>query len=221
VSYASRRNGRRALWRRRADGVGEEEKVADPGRDVVEARWSRDGAWLVVSVLGPPSADIMAMHIGVDSVLRPLLAEQQSEWEPDLSNDGKWLAYVSNETGKPQVFVRPFPTVEDGKWQVSLNGGVDPVWSADGRELLYRSLDGNELFVSDMSKGPGLATRRSVTRAHAPSKFELNGGDRMFQVSADGGRFLFSVDALTDVSGALVIMENFGARLHAALAGAR
>ncbi|HTJ37867.1 MAG TPA: protein kinase [Dactylosporangium sp.] len=221
VSYASRRNGRRSLWRRRADGVGEEEKVADPGRDVVESRWSRDGTWLVVSVLGPPSADIMAMHIGVDSVLRPLLAEPQSEWEPDLSNDGKWLAYVSNETGKPQVFVRPFPNVQEGKWQVSLNGGTDPVWSADGRELLFRSLDGNEMFASDMSKGPGLATRRSVTHAHAPSHFELNAGDRMFQVSADGSRFLFSVAALTDVSGALVIMQNFGARLRAALAAAK
>ena len=218
VSYASRRNGRRSLWRRRADGVGEEEKVADPGRDVVEARWSRDGAWLVVSVLGPPSVDILAMHLGVDSALRPLLAEPQSEWEPDLSNDGKWLAYVSNETGKPQIFVRPFPNVQEGKWQISLAGGVDPAWSADGRELLFRSLDGDEIFASDMSKGPGLATRHSVTRARSTSNLEINGGDRMFEVSPDGSRFLLSVAALNDVSGNLVIMENFGTLLRAALA---
>ena len=127
VSYASLRGGHRSLWRRRADGVGEEELVADAGRDILEARWSGDGAWLVASVEGPPSRDILAMQVGTDSMLRPLLGESHGEWKPALSPDSRWLAHVSDESGTAQVFIRPFPGVQAGKWQVSLDGGSDPV----------------------------------------------------------------------------------------------
>jgi serine/threonine-protein kinase len=218
VSYVSLRDGRRSLWRRRADGVGEEEKVADAGRDIIETRWSRDGAWLVASVYGPPSEDILAMRLGTDTAFRPLLAETYNEGKPALSNDGRWLAYVSDESGESQVFVRSFPNVQDGKWQVSLNGGTDPVWSADGRELFFRSRGGGEVFAADMTKGPGLAERRSILRERSASVLEVNAQDRMFEASRDGGRFLFSVNADNDVSGNLVIVENFRAQLRAALA---
>jgi serine/threonine-protein kinase len=218
VSYVSLREGRRSLWRRRADGVGEEEKVADAGRDIIEARWSRDGAWLVASVYGPPSMDIMAMHIGTDTVLRPLLADAHNEWEPALSGDGRWLAYVSNESGQAQVFVRSFPNVQDGKWQISLNGGTDPLWSADGRELFFRSVGGDEVLVADMSKGPGAAERRSVLRERSTGGFEVNAFDRMFEASPDGRRLLLSISADYDASGNLVIVENFRSQLRAALA---
>ncbi|MEO5511421.1 MAG: LpqB family beta-propeller domain-containing protein, partial [Longimicrobiales bacterium] len=124
VSYLSLRGGHRSLWRRRADGVGEEQLVVDAGaRDIVEVRWSTDGQWLIASVAGPPSFDLMFMRLSVDKKLRPLLAEPHAETKPALSRDSKWLAYVSNESGRAQVFVRPFPNVMEGKWQVSLEGG--------------------------------------------------------------------------------------------------
>jgi len=218
VSYASTRGGRRGLWRRRADGVGDEERVADVGRAIIESRWSTDGAWLVVSVAGPPSTDIMAMHIGVDSILRPLLAEPASESKPALSADGHWLAYTSNESGVSQVFVRPFPAVQAGKWQISLDGATDPLWSADGRELFFRSLDGDRLFVADMSRGPGMAQRQPLMKAPTSAGFEVNAQDRMFEVSRDGRRFLLSVNANNDMSGDLVVMQNFIGRLREVLA---
>ena len=126
VSYSSLRDGRWSLWRRRADGVGSEELVADVGRNVNEARWSADGAWLAVAVGGPPSRDIMVMRLGADSALRPLLAESYDELQPSISPDGRWLAYVSSETGAREVFVRPFPEVDQGKWQISQGGGDEP-----------------------------------------------------------------------------------------------
>jgi serine/threonine-protein kinase len=127
VSYSSLRDGHWSLWRRRADGVGSEELVADVGRDVFDARWSADGALLVVAVGGPPSFDILVMRLGSDTTLRPLLAESYDELEPRLSPDGRWLAYVSRETGDREIFVRPFPNVDEGKWQISQGGGTDPL----------------------------------------------------------------------------------------------
>jgi Tol biopolymer transport system component len=157
------------------------------------------------------------MHIGVDSTLRPLLAEPHGEWKPVLSADCKWLADVSSESGTTQVFVRPFPDVQAGKWQISLDRGTDPVWSADGRELFFRSLGGDQVFSADMARGPGMAERRMVTRA--PSEpFEVNGQDRMFDVAPDGRRFLMSVSDIEDLSGNLVVVQNFTAHLRAALA---
>jgi len=220
VSYISRRDNRWSLWRRQADGAGAEERVADIGRNFREARWSRDGAWLVASVSGA-SDDILVKHMGADSTLRPLLAEAgYDEFEPSLSPDGRWLAYASNETGTEQVFVRPFPDVQQGKWQISTDGGLDPVWSRDGRELFFRrASDGQVLEVADMAQGPALAVRRVVLRAPAGTEFEANERDRMLEVSPDGRRFLVSATMGGDHSGNLVIVQNFITELKAALAG--
>jgi eukaryotic-like serine/threonine-protein kinase len=220
VSYTSARGGRRALWRRRADGVGEEELVADAGRDIMEARWSADGKWLVTSVNGPPSFDILVMQIGVDTVLRPLLTERHNEWKPDVSPDAKWLAYVSNESGFAQVFVRPFPDVSAGKWQISLNGGTDPLWSADGRELFFKARNGG-IISADMSQGPGQAERQTLIDEATASVFETNAGDRMLAVSRDGRSFLGSVAYDTDQSGSLIIMQNFNIELRRLLAATK
>ena len=222
VTYLSVRDGKRTLWRRRADGVGAEELVADVGRDFVEARSSRDGAWLVASVEGPPSRDIFAMKVGTDSALRPLLTESWAEWSPALSPDGKWLAYVSNESGQPQVFVRPFPAVQDGRWQVSTEGALNPVWSADGRELFYRTEAGQAVNSADMSRGPASLTRRALFRSTPEGRFEINITDQMFSPSRDGKRFLMVRQGTGDTSGDLVIVQNFITELRAALkAGAR
>ncbi len=222
VSYVSTRDGRRSLWRRRADGVGAEERIADGGRGFTEARWSRDGRWLVASVEGPPSRDILAMRVGTDSVPGPLLAESWGEWSPALSPDGKWIAYVSNESGQPQVFVRPFPAVQDGRWQVSTESAVNPVWSADGRELFYRTEAGQAINAADMSRGPASLTRRVLVRSPPEGRFETNPIDQMFEPSRDGRRFLMVRQGAGDTSGDLVIVQNFTTELRAALkAGAR
>ena len=67
---------------------------------------------------------------------RLLLQEQYVETQPQVSPDGRWMAYASDESGQPQVYVRPFPEVDKGWWQVSTSGGDSPLWSRDGRELV-------------------------------------------------------------------------------------
>ena len=71
----------------------------------------------------------------------PLLKEKYSETHPKISPDGRWMAYMSNESGKLEIYVRPFPELNKGRWQVSTSSGDTPLWSHDGRELFYRNGD--------------------------------------------------------------------------------
>ncbi len=101
--------------------------------------FSPDGTWLLLrtNLPGFLRGDIYAVRPGQDSAARPLLAGDYGERTPSLSPDGSWLAYISNETGAYEVYVRPFPDVDSRRWQVSTDGGLQPVWSRDGRELFY------------------------------------------------------------------------------------
>jgi serine/threonine-protein kinase len=156
----------------------------------------------------------------VDTAPTPLLAEPHHEGLPALSPDGRWLAYVSTETGMDQVFVRPFPAVLNGKWQISTGGGDAPTWSRDGSELLFRSADGGAIYSVDVSPGPGQASPRRLLQLPADWQFESNGlGGHMFDVSPDGRRFLMVRQGAGDRSGHLVIVQNFFTELRATLAG--
>jgi serine/threonine-protein kinase len=73
--------------------------------------------------------------------MKDLLQEKNLEFEPQISPDERYVAYQSNESGKEEIYVRTFPDVNKGKWQVSSGGGNSPLWSPDGRELFYRSGD--------------------------------------------------------------------------------
>ena len=95
--------------------------------------------------------DILAAQPGVDSVARPIVATGFDEQGSALSPDSHWLAYVSNEQGENEVFVRPFPDVNGGKWQVSSGGGSAPVWAHNGRELFYVS--GKNMYVVRIHPG--------------------------------------------------------------------
>ena len=217
VSYLSQRDGRPEVWRRRADGTGSEERVVRSSSRILDAVWTRDGTWLLATVEGPSSLDIVAMHVGSDSALQPLLSDAFLEASPAISPDGRWLAYVSTESGAPEIYVRPFPRVQDGKWLISNTGGIEPVWSRDGRELFYRSVDGNAAFAVDMTRGPSAVIPRAVLSTRADRVLETNDVDRMFDVSPDGRRFLVVRQGKGDVSGDLVVVLNFAAELRAAL----
>ena len=101
--------------------------------------WTPDGRtvlWAEGTTLA--SLDIKAISVGGEPAARPILATRFSEYNPELSPDGRWLAYVSNETGRDEVYVRAFPDL-GGKRVISRTGGNSPAWSLDGRKLLYLS----------------------------------------------------------------------------------
>jgi len=146
----------------RADGTGDTEivlKFTDPGT-INEALRSPDGRWLVFRRGGAQGAsggrNISGIRPGVDSAPVPLVAKPDvDESAAALSPDGKWLAYVSNETGRDEIYVRPFPATDTGKWQVSTNGGQAPLWAHSGRELFFVDAERN-MVVAPVQGGASL-----------------------------------------------------------------
>jgi Tol biopolymer transport system component len=117
---------------------------------------------------------------------RPFLKTPFNERAARLSPDGRWLAYVSNESGRDEIYVQPFPG-PGGKWQISASGGNEPVWSRDGRELFYRS--GEKMMAVSVVFGETFSAEnpRLLFEGHfVPSRR----GDAAYDVSPDGQRFL-------------------------------
>jgi serine/threonine-protein kinase len=140
-----------------ADGTGEVQKVAlAPDRQLHPYSWSSDGKSLLLAEIVTLTNVDIGMTAEGDRTRKPLLQTEYVESMPMLSPDGRWMAYLSNEsTGavlKDEIYVRPFPEVNKGKWQVSTGGGNSALWSPDGRELFYLSLDNSVMSVAVETK---------------------------------------------------------------------
>ena len=167
-----------------ADGSGEATPL-DTDPDRFPQTFTPDGAVLVFERRSGDSADIGML--GVDGAPAPtlLLDTEFEERNAALSPDGRWLAYESNESGRLEVFVRPFPDVGAGRWQVSTGGGQWPVWHPAGDELFFRGLS-NVMALA-------FTTEPTFTPGAVTSLFDWDfgtGGNRRMAVSPDGQRFL-------------------------------
>ena len=98
--------------------------------------------------------------LGTTAIPVTFVATTAEETGPSLSHDGRWLAYAADETGRKEIYVRPFPNTEDGKWLVSTNGGIEPAWAHSGRELFYRDGSGNVVAVTFTSTGTTFEVRQ-------------------------------------------------------------
>ncbi|MHC4432238.1 MAG: protein kinase domain-containing protein [Planctomycetota bacterium] len=164
-----------------------------------------DGKVLLARAEGPGSgADIVAIHLQSDGRVEPLLASDDNERMPTLSLDGKWLAYVSDEQGRNEVFVSSFPDLE-GKWQISTEGGQEPVWAPDGKTIYYR--DGASLVKVPVKTEGGFSSVR------AESLFEdvyVSTVPRNYDIHPDGKRFLMIKRSQEDVPiTELIVVENW------------
>jgi serine/threonine-protein kinase len=133
-----------------AAGTGDPMVIMNSELPLWEAEYTPDMTWLVGRTGGattaPGGRDVWAMEIGVDSVPRNLLVTPYDEKAIDLSPDGRWLLYESDETGQNEIYVRPFPNVNDDKVTISTGGGVMPRWARSGREIFY--IDEDRDFVA-------------------------------------------------------------------------
>ena len=119
------------------------------------------------------------------------MSDRFDEKYPAVSRDGRWLAYVSNETGRDELFVRPFPNVNEDRWQISNGGGVEPVWAHNGRELFFRNIAPNEIAVATFSTSENSFDLGSVTPLfRRPGIIFGRGNTRAYDVALDDQRFL-------------------------------
>jgi serine/threonine-protein kinase len=177
---------------------------------VDEVAFSRDGAWLVYrSGTSPGARNIYARRLGTDSSIA-VAATSADEMAPALSPDGRWLAYVSNESGAFEVYVRPFPNTADGRWQISTQGGLEPVWAHSGRELFYRTtgaVTDTQMVMAVTSGGTFVPGAR---RALFPlGRYATDDTHQQYAVAPDGRRFLMIRGTQADRNEQLVVVEHF------------
>jgi Tol biopolymer transport system component len=198
----------------RADGTGSDRRLLSSAFNFGQALGSRDGRWLVVrrSTQEPGAGDIYAVRLG-DSSLVPLLTGQASEIMPSLSPDGRWLAYSSDESGAPEVYVRPFPEVASARWQVSTAGGSQPLWAHSGRELFYRN-GRNDLVAAEVRTSPAFSVGQQRALFSA-AQYLILGGFQSYDVSPDDRRFLMVREGATTQESELVLTQNVFQELKA------
>ena len=213
LTFISNRAGANDLWTKRADGSGTAELVLDREAPIFQALYSSDGTWLVFREGGGPASALYAMRVA-DSEVVPLVVTEFQENRVALSPNDRWLAYVSNSTGRFEVYVRPFPPdAGSGLVQVSTNGGTEPLWAHNGRELFYRNGD-NELVVVEFTEDPTFATVREAVLF--PMDDYLAGGPiQMYNVSPDD-QSLVMLRITDQASGAteLIMVENWTEELR-------
>jgi serine/threonine-protein kinase len=201
--YASSRLGGpsapRSLFRRPSDGTGTPEQLLEGTVAQFPSTVAPDGSAVIFRAETPPSK--VGTRPGSDLVLLPLDGERRSrplvaapaftELNAEVSPDGDWLAYESNESGRFEVYVRPFPNVDADKQLVSTNGGTQPLWARNGQELFYESM--GALMRVPVKVGSRFEPGTPEKIFDGPYLFHGPGGGpagRMYDVSLNGQRFL-------------------------------
>ncbi len=190
VAFGSAQDGSLNLFWKAADGTGTVERLAESQHNQYPNAFSTDGKQLVYRE-GLPSrgGDLLVLSLDRDGSSAPLLATEFEERNAELSPDGRWLAYESNASGQFEIYVQPFPNVDEGRWQISTSGGTRPLWARDGSELFYLDRGGRLTAVSvrtdpDFDFGnPEIVFEETYIGSSGPP-------GRTYDVSADGERFL-------------------------------
>jgi serine/threonine-protein kinase len=195
-----------AIYRISAMGGGETEMVFRGPTSIDEVLWSADGRWLVYRAGSGGARDLFAVRWGSKDAPVPIAAGQFEERSPALSRDNRYIAYVSDESGRAEVYVRPFPDVASARWQVSTGGGTEPRWSHSGRELFYRSAAG-DLIAAPVVPGPAfkVAEERPL---FSTLDFQNDNMHSMYDVLPDDQGFLF-VRQEGGSESRVVVIENW------------
>ncbi|MCZ6779706.1 MAG: hypothetical protein O7F16_12185, partial [Acidobacteria bacterium] len=174
--------------------------------------WSPDGRHLVCVGIDPGGStnwDIYLLSLSEDAELTPLIQTPSDENWPQVSPDGRWLAYTSNESGAEEVYVRPFP-LRGGKWQISTSGGTKPRWGPDSKELFYLDTK-NTLTVARLEPGERSLKVGKVEPLFQVSFSRFQGWP--YDIAPDGQRFLASVSREQAGVSPITVVINWAADL--------
>jgi Tol biopolymer transport system component len=192
VMFGSYRNGPIDMYLKTADGGGNDQAFMVSSIQKGPRDWSKDGRFVLYTQDSPEmKEDLYAREVSDNATPIAIAATPAREFDGRFSWDGRWVSYVSNETGVNEIYVQPFPPT-GGKWQVSNGGGLSPRWQADGRELFY-------LTPQDEMKVVSVDGARSFATGPPHTLFRLDGirgggpGATSYEVTRDGRRFLVNL----------------------------
>jgi len=174
----------------KAAGGGVEELLLKERRATYPLDWSRDGRLLLFSAMDPKAgSDLWLLPLEGSRTPKPLLQTPFNEAEARISPDGRFFAYTSDESGKPEVYVRPLSSMAE-HWQVSTQGGTKPEWRRDGKELFYLAED-RKLMSLELTDGSGFdrSAPRPLFQTRTP-RVDFPGFHSLYAVTPDGQRFL-------------------------------
>jgi len=187
IAFGSTKEGQINIFWQLADGSGGLERLTTSDFLNAPLSFSPDGQTLAFQEANPTTGtDIWVLRVS-DRKVQPFLRTPFNEVSPNFSPDGRWLAYVSDESGRFEVYVQPYPG-PGGKWQISTEGGSEPVWNHNAKELFYRN--GDKMMAVEITTQGGFAVgkphmlfERQYVRTEA---FHVP----RYDVSPDGQRFL-------------------------------
>jgi serine/threonine-protein kinase len=206
IVFYSGRDGGGLFWMA-ANGTGEAERLTTKTGPTYHAPMSflPDGSQLIYATREGDQWDLYALSMDGDHTPELLLGTEFNELYPAFSPDGRWLAYSSNESGQGEVYVRPYPNIDDNKWRVSRDRGAEPVWGPDGQELFYRVF--NTLMVlsveDEPSFLPGLTEELFTWDQQA-------GPGSTYDVSPDGQWFLMNISGeIAGTATQIIVVQNW------------
>jgi len=186
IAFTSTKEGTANIFWQLADGSGGLERLNASEYVQVPISWSADGQLLAFIELSATTGyDIGVLRMS-DRKAQPFLRTPFNEATPQFSPDGRWLAYISDESGRFEVYVQPYPG-PGGKWLISTEGGTEPVWNRNGRELFYRS--GDKMMAVDIATQPSFVAGKPRMLFEGPY-LPTPQTSSNYDVSADGQRFL-------------------------------
>ena len=194
IIFRSARSGGPNLFRQSADGTGTAERLTTTPISQTPKAATPDGKRLLFTAVGDETSanDLHVLFLDEKPRTEPLIQTAFLKNDPSISPDGRWLAYESNESGRPAVYVRPFPNVNEGRWQVSSGVARQAQWARDGRELFY--LEGAGFLTSVRVETKPAFAAGKPTRVLDRLYYSSN-GPWTYDISPDGQRFLMLKDA--------------------------
>jgi eukaryotic-like serine/threonine-protein kinase len=203
--FTSNRGGFYNIYRKRVAGAGEEMRFFESASDQYPTDWSQHGQTILfTNIDAKGQADIWMSSATSEGKSNPVLATRFNEYAARLSPDGQWMAYTSDESGRPEVYVRRFPTATD-RVKISTQGGSEPHWRADGRELFYLAAN-RRLTAATVTTTSGLSVGRPMKLFDTivdTTSGSVHAGH--YAPTADGQRFLISVSAISGTPTTVVL----------------
>jgi eukaryotic-like serine/threonine-protein kinase len=205
VAFSTARKGNVNMYEIKASGIGKDEPILESAGGGYPEDWSKDGRYISYELLDVQSADLFVLPLFGDRKPFPIVQSPSDQDAAHFSDDGKWVAYQSDETGRWEIYVIPFPPT-DRKYRISTNGGVQPRWRQDGKELYYLGLDGKLIAVDlkiDAEVNP------ATPHALFNTELSVNPFAIQYAVTGDGQRFLLLKPLAEATSTPITIILNW------------